>query len=472
MELNILNVKEILNKALKTGGDFAEIFVEDKKSFSLHISNKQVEGCQHSRIGGVGIRIRKNTSEIYGFCASYDPKELLKLAAKLSSNFKGEQTKFVRDMTFVPTKELDSSIIPHSKWSIQEKLDYLRKGEKAIYEYSNEIVNASCSLSESDQDITIYNSNGKYYKDTRVRTRVGFVALASFENTFESGAELPGIFGGLELLEQNNPEELGKKAATTAVNLVHAPLCPSGEMPVIIGNAFGGVLFHEACGHPLEANATARGLSVFANKLGKQIASPLVNAFDDGTIANGYGTLNIDDEGNPTTKNQLIKDGICTNFMIDELTSTMLKQKNPLSDPERYKVTGCSRRESYRYAPTTRMTNTYIDNGTSTKEEIIQNTKKGIYCVSFTGGQVDPSTCKFNFSASEAYLIEDGKITTLVRGAGIIGYGHEVLMNIDMIANDLEIRAGMCGASSGSCPVTVGQPTLRVSKLTVSGSGN
>lgn len=470
--LKTIDCKAILNAALKTGADFAEIYAEHTQSLGTTLRFRQVEPTAQSIEAGVGIRIIKNDIQVYGRIASFDKKELIKLATKLSLNFQGQQSIFVRDMKDIKTKTLDSSVKPHSSLTLKEKIDLLKTAENAIYSYSNEIVNAMCALREADTHVEIYNSYGRIVKFDKIHTRVVISATASYNGTFESNSFSPGYTKGLEILDDINFEERGREVAKNAVDLVHAPDCPSGEMTVILGNKFGGVLFHEACGHPLEANSIARKLSVYSNKLGDKIASDIVTAIDDGTIEGAYGYIPFDDEGNEPTKNVLIKDGVLNNFMIDNLSSSMLVKQNPGVDKEKFNQTGSCRRESYKYAPTTRMTNTYIANGTSTVDEIIKATKKGLYCVSFTGGQVTNSTNKFNFSVSLAYLIENGEIKNLVKGAGLIGYGYEILPKIDMIANDLELAAGTCGASSGQIPVTVGQPTLRISSITVAGSGN
>jgi TldD protein len=235
-------------------------------------------------------------------------------------------------------------------------------------------------------------------------------------------------------------------------------------MPVVLGNGWGGVLFHESCGHPLEGSAISHKTSPFTGKLGQTIATPVVNAYDDGTIPNAWGTEDMDDEGNAPTKNHLITDGVLTSYMLDRFTIRRIDSS--------LAPTGSCRRQNYRFIPTTRMTNTYIDNGTSTKEEIIASVKDGIYCVGFTGGQVDPSTDQFIFTSDLAYVIKDGKIDHLIKPVSLIGYGYEILQRITMVANDLDRAAGVCGAASGSCYVEVGQPTLLVSKILVGGGNN
>ena len=243
--------------------------------------------------------------------------------------------------------------------------------------------------------------------------------------------------------------------------MLTAKECPSGKMPVVIGNGWGGVLFHEACGHALEASSVAKGLSCFSGKLGEMIASPLVTAIDDSTIPQAWGSIDIDDEGNLGVKRVLIKNGKLTEFIVDDFNGRRMGREG----------NGACRRQNYRYCQTSRMSNTYIANGKSTPEEIIKATKLGIYTVGFNGGSVDPSTCEFNFGCSEAYIIRDGKICEPVKGATLIGHGDEILKKIDMVGNDLDLGQGMCGAASGSIRTNVGQPTIRISEVTVGGRG-
>ena len=237
--------------------------------------------------------------------------------------------------------------------------------------------------------------------------------------------------------------------------------CPSGKMPVIIGNGFGGVIFHEACGHSLEATSVAKGLSVFSGKKGTKIASSIVSAVDDGTILGAWGSGNIDDEGNKTQRNLLIKNGILNSYLVDNFNGRRMGEKG----------NGATRRQSYKFEPTSRMSNTFILPGKSTPEEIIAATKFGLYAKSMGGGSVNPATGEFNFAVNEGYIIEDGKIAYPVKGATLIGSGKDTLLKIDMVGNDLKRAQGMCGSSSGSIPADVGQPTIRVSEMTVGGRG-
>ena len=267
---------------------------------------------------------------------------------------------------------------------------------------------------------------------------------------------------GLEFFEEVTPEETGREAARIALVNLQAKDCPSGKMTVIIDNAFGGVIFHEACGHALEASSVAKNQSVFAGKLGTQIAASCVTAVDDGTIPNAWGSQNIDDEGNFQKKRVLIKDGILTSYMIDRLNGRRMGMES----------TSSSRRQSYRYEPTSRMSNTFICEGTSSFDELFEGVEKGLYAKKMGGGSVNPQTGEFNFAVKEGYMIENGKITYPVKGASLIGNGRDILMNIDRVCSNLERGQGMCGSSSGSIPTDVGQPAIRVTSITVGGTAN
>ena len=278
----------------------------------------------------------------------------------------------------------------------------------------------------------------------------------------ETGFEGPGCQEDISFFRSKvQPRKLARKAAETALLMLTAKECPSGKMPVVIGNGWGGVLFHEACGHPLEASAVSRGLSCFAGKEGQLIASPIVSAVDDSTIPSAWGSIDIDDEGNLGTKRVLIKDGVLVDFMIDDFNGRRMGREG----------NGSCRRQNYKFCPTSRMSNTYIDNGKSNPEDIIKATKLGLYAVSFNGGSVDPTTGEFNFGCSEAYIIRDGKVAEPVKGATLIGKGEDILKKIDMVGNDLALAQGMCGAASGSIRTNVGQPTIRISEILVGGRG-
>ena len=463
MKLSRALAIEILNAGLATGADYAEIYYQDNQSHSYTRRYKKVYSVTGGRTSGIGIRIIKGVKLVYGYTSNLSKKSLLELASSLALGFEGERVLTVTSLKEKKFAQMNPIKIPHSSWNVEKKLSYLEEGEKVAYAVSDKIQDVLTRLMEEDEHVEIYNSDGIYTSDERTRTRLACAAFATDGTQFQQGFVGPGVSKGLEFLEETDFKAVCKETAETAVELLSAPEGPSGEMPVVLGNYFGGVLFHEACGHPLEGCAIARGTSPFADKLGKKIASDVVTAIDDGTIENGWGSESVDDEGITPTKNVLIKDGVLVSYMVDRYNGRRINGG--------MKPTGCCRRESYRYLPTTRMTNTYIDNGSSTPEEIIASVKNGIYCKGFNGGQVDPSTDQFIFTSDVAYLIKDGKIDHMIKPVSLIGYGYEILPRITMVGNDLSRAPGVCGSSSGSCYVEVGQPTLLISKILVGGAG-
>ena len=285
-------------------------------------------------------------------------------------------------------------------------------------------------------------------------------SVAEKDGETQTGIFGPGRLMGLEMFDDVvDPVEVGREASRQAVAMVSAGYCPAGVMPVAIGNGFGGVIFHEACGHSLEASAVAYGQSQFVGKLGEVVANPKVTAIDDGTIPNAWGSINFDDEGTPSTRNVLIENGVLKSYMIDKFNGRRMGMKS----------TGASRRQSYQFTPTSRMTNTYIAPGTDSFDDIISSMEYGLYARSLGGGSVNPTTGEFNFAVNEGYMVRNGKIAEPVRGASLVGKGSEIIKNIDMVSDNLELGQGMCGSSSGSIPVNVGQPMIRVSSITVGG---
>ena len=452
---------EVLNIALSNGGDFAEIFVEETHSATYLVDNGKTQPPSTGLSYGAGIRILNNLQSVYGHTSDLSRKGLLKLAHSLSASQKGTRSVEVtnlREVRVAENHQLEKSV---ETLNVQEIIGKLKLANGTIKNYDPQIVRSVTGLLTEVRNIAIFNSEGNMFEDKQDRVRMFFQAVAMAPGSFETSFAGPGAHEGFEYIESLDLEQIATEVADLAIRKLSAADCPSGKMPVVIGNGFGGVIFHEACGHPLEASAISKGLSPFTGKIGKQIAHPAVTAIDDGTIRNGWGSNNIDDEGNKTQKLVLIKDGILQNYMVDRFNGRRMNAEN----------TGAGRRENYQYEPTSRMSNTYIAAGPHTPEEIISSVKLGLYAKSLGGGSVNPATGDFNFACDEAYIIRDGKIAELVKGASLIGTGADVLMKIDMVANDLARAQGMCGAESGSIPVDVGQPTIRVSEITVGGNG-
>lgn len=452
-------VKEVLKIALSTGCDFSEIFVEDRKDNVITMIGGKVERSNSGRTYGAGIRVFNGNNSIYGYTNDTSKKNLIKLAKDIATSISGIDKNLDIKLVKEDVKNLNPIKILPESINKTEKIKWLKLACDSAKEYSNEITQVTGRYLDYVQDILIANSEGIFKKDRRVRTRLLVSAIASFNGEMQTGSQDIGAYKGMEIYNTENLEKIGFEAAKIATTMVHAELCPSGKMDVIIDNGFGGVIFHEACGHGLEATSVAKGTSVYSSKLGEKIASEVVTAIDDGTIENGWGSFNINDEGELPKKNILVENGILKNYMIDKIGARRMNMKQ----------TGAGRRESYKYAPTSRMTNTYIAPGKSTNDEIIATTKYGLYAKIMGGGSVNPATGDFNFAVLEGYMIRDGKIAEPVRGATLIGTGLEVLQNIDMVGKELAFGQGMCGSSSGSIPAWVGQPMIRVKNITVGG---
>ncbi len=452
--------QKVLSKCLITGGDFAEIFEEDCISNSISLIDGKVENALGGRSYGVGIRIFKGLKSIYAYTNDNSISGLLDTAYKaaIALGELKENKSVILNNSYTFNNIHNIKIYPNVV-NYQKKIEVIKQAYNGAKNYNNEISQVSASYMDKDQKILVANSEGLYTEDRRVKTRLAVSAIASKDNENQTGFEGPGAYKGFELFESIDPEYYGREAARTAHTMLHARNCEAGRMMVAIDNGFGGVIFHEACGHSLEATSVAKGNSVFSNKLGQQIASTKITAIDDGTIPNYWGSINIDDEGNPGRKNILIENGILKSYMVDKLNGRRMNMS----------PTGNSRRQSYKFAPTSRMTNTYIAAGDDKPEDIIKSISYGLYAKKMGGGSVNPVTGEFNFAVAEGYIVKNGVIQEPVRGASLIGKGSEVLMDIDMVGNNLEQAQGMCGSSSGSIPVNVGQPMIRVKEITVGG---
>ena len=449
----------VLAEALKTGGDFAEIFLEDRLNNNISMLSGKVQSVNSRRLHGAGVRVFSGLQGVYVYTNDTTLAGLLACAKRAALAVKGEK--------YYSAEDLKWTDVPNIHF-IQEMPDQVKNARKvakmkeaqAVLSAEPEIVQGSIGYMDSVQRVWIANTEGLFTTDTRVYTRMNVAAIASNGTENQTGGVSPGGMQGFEIFNTKiDPEAMAKEAAQQARTMLHAPVCPAGTMPVVIDNGFGGVIFHEACGHSLEATSVAVGNSEFCGKLGQKVAADCVTAIDDGTIPNEWGSLNIDDEGTPTTKLVLIENGILKNYMIDKLNARRMNMP----------ITGSGRRQGYMFAPTSRMRNTYIAAGNDDNDEIIATMGDGLYAKKMGGGSVEPTTGKFNFAVSEGYLVKDGKIVHPVRGASLIGRGSEILPLIDRVGKDMQMAQGMCGSISGSIPTNVGQPMIRVSSMTVGG---
>lgn len=452
-------LSDLLSVAVSTGGDFAEVFAEREHLTRINYVSGKVEAIRDQVISGVGIRVFCGTKTYYASTSDTSREGLLACAAAVAGAAGEGQGR--RHISLTPDVVVNRQIIKHYPDDVptREKTDILRAACGAASALDEKIVQVEGSYLDTDRAILVANTEGLCREDRKVRTRLAVSAVASGGGENQSGFFGPGGGVGVEFFDTVTPQYIGERAAKQALTGLSAVYCPAGTMTVAIENGFGGVIFHEACGHSLEATSVGIGASQMAGKLGQQIANPKVTAIDDGTIVGGWGSFNIDDEGTPATKNVLIENGILKSYMIDRLGSRRMGMP----------MTGCGRRENYTFEPTSRMSNTFIANGPDKNEDIIASMEYGLYAKEMGGGSVNPLTGEFNFSVKEGYIVRNGKICEPVRGAALIGTGAEILQDIDMVGQNLATGQGMCGSSSGSVPTDVGQPLIRVRKITVGG---
>ncbi len=453
-------VKEALGIALSTGADYAEVFAEHTNQKAIQMVSAKVEKIEDAVIAGVGIRVFKGTRCVSGSASSLERGAVLACARRVADAL-GTGSALISDIILRERRFGDIHPVKMVPSSVENayKIGFLKEACLAAKNYHENISQVTGSFLDVDHNIMIATSEGLFAEDRQIRSRIAVSAIASKDGENQTGSCSPGARMGMELFEKFPAREVGIEAARQAMTLINAGYIEAGVMPVAIENAFGGVIFHEACGHALEASGVALGQSVFCGKMGQQIANEKVTAIDDGTIPNGWGSINIDDEGTPAQKNVLIEKGILKSYMVDKLNGRRMGMAS----------TGNSRRQSYKYEPTSRMTNTYIAAGDDEDKDIISSIEYGLYAKKMGGGSVNPLTGQFNFSVAEGYIVRNGVICEPVRGASLIGKGSDILMNIDMVGKNLDRGQGMCGASSGSIPTDVGQPLIRVSSITVGG---
>ena len=455
-------MSELIAIVLHGGADFAEVYAEYSKDNRISYADKKIETVANKIISGVGIRGFLGTRTFFASTTDLTPSGLRACAQRVAQAV-GHPVDRIEDFSLVERINTNIHPIRTNPFDVSAKVrcDLVRTAADASWNAGEQIIQVSGMLLTNDKSFVVANSEGLYTSDRQIRTRMMVNAIASDGSQNQQGMASPGRQMGLEVFEmpQFTPEKIGAEAARQALVNLKAIPCPSGQMTVAIASGFGGVIFHEACGHSLEAACVGIGMSQMCGKMGQQVAGTKVTAIDDGTIPNAWGSCNIDDEGKPMQKRVLIENGILKSYMIDRLGERRMGLPS----------TASGRRQSYSFEPTSRMTNTFIANGPDKNEDIIASIENGIYCAAMGGGSVNPFTGDFNFAANEAYLVKNGKICEPVRGASLIGNGGDIIMNIDMVGQDMETAQGMCGSSSGSIPTDVGQPLIRVSEITVGG---
>lgn len=459
------DLQNYISEALSNGGDYADLYFEYVATSSISLDESIVKSATQGVTMGVGIRVIAGERTGYAYSDDLSPDKIRK-AARVAAHIAKGPSEIVKTPLEEGTgkRNLYPVLVAPTETSLTERVDLVKRADKAAREADPRIVQVQASYVDNLRHVLVATSEGKLSFDRQPIARMGVAALARDGN----GVPQRGYSGGggrvaLEyFLTEKTPEYFAKEAVRQALVQLEAKPAPAGEMTVVLGPGWPGILLHEAVGHGLEADFNRKGTSAFSGRIGEQVASPLCTVVDDGTIANRRGSLNVDDEGQPTQSNVLIENGVLRGYLQDKLSSRILKSES----------TGSGRRESYQHIPMPRMTNTFMLAGESDPAEILRSVKKGLYCTNFGGGQVDITSGNFVFSASESYLIEDGKLTQPVRGATLIGNGPEALKYVSMVGNDLKLDEGIgiCGKEGQSVPVGVGIPTIKLDRMTVGGT--
>ncbi len=452
-----------IHRALRHGGDFAEVFVEDRRSLGLSLEDRRVERAAGGREAGFGVRLTSGDRTYYSHSDDLSEADLQRAADTVSAALRaGAGGAQVTNLGALHEAGVTADItVPPASVATSVKAGLLRAADEAARSVGPAVSQVIAGYLESRQRLLVANSYGALVADDRTRLRFTVSVVARRDGVIQTGYDSLGKSLGFEILDEGVVQALARSAAGKAVTMLDARPAPTGPMAVVMGNGFGGTLFHEACGHGLEADGIAKGSSIYEGKVGDVVASAIVNAYDDGTIAGEWGSAAVDDEGAPTQKTVVIEEGRLRGFLYDGLRAR----------EEGVGQTGNGRRQSFRHVPIPRMTTTCIAPGEATADEIVAATDRGFYAKSLAGGQVEPASGNFVFGVAEGYLIEHGRITAPLRGATLVGNGIDVLKSIDMIASDFEVRSGICGKDGQSVPVGTGQATLRIAAMTVGGTG-
>lgn len=455
-------LEQVLEAALAEGGDFADIFMERKLTTGIKCEDNRVERINSGTDLGAGVRVISGEATSYAYTNDLSLSGLLQVAGVAAKAARGGRNKAPIKVTrSVPAVDFSVELSPDTV-PVADKVEQVSRANRAARETNPAVKQVSVVYGDVIQEVTVANSEGLFVEDRRVRSRFVVNAVAAAQGHMQTGYEALGGTAGFELLRRNSVEELAKTAAQRAVMLLTADPAPAGKMPVVMTSEAGGTMVHEACGHGLEADLIQKGLSVYAGKIGRQVAAPQVTVIDDALVPGKYGTCRIDDEGRAGQKKVLIEKGMLRGYMYDYLTARK----------DRCSSTGNGRRESYREKPIPRMTNTYIAPGGDDPEKIIRNTPYGLLVRKMGGGQVNTTNGDFVFDVAEGYLIQEGEIVKPVRGATITGNGPAALNMVDMVGNDLGFAIGTCGKEGQGAPVSDAQPTLRIKELIVGGTAS
>jgi TldD protein len=453
-------VQRVLKESMVRGADFAEVFVEDRMSASASLDQRRIQELSSARSRGAGVRVV--VGETTGFAHTADLSESgLLAAARAAAAVAREARGGVREVSLETLRDYPSRAeVSPSSVPKAHKIDLMMRADEVARASADAISQVQVGLSDSTRRFLVANSEGVFAADDQVRTRFAVSCVANGDGGMQTGYRPLAATRGFEYLTPESVEEAARGAAQQALTKLSARPAPSGDLPVVLAGGSGGILFHEACGHGLEADAIMKQASVYAGKVGEQVASSLVTLVDDGTMTGEWGYLAVDDEGRPGARNVLIENGVLTDYMWDYLRARK----------EGRTSSGNGRRQSYQHLPMVRMTNTYLLAGEADADEIVAQTPRGVYVAQLGGGQVNTATGDFVFGATAAFMIENGRITTPLRDCNLIGNGPEILKRVDAVATDFSTMPGTCGKDGQQVPVGCGQATLRLSGITIGGT--
>ncbi len=455
-------IEELLSAALSRGGDFAEVYIQRSKSTSIPLEERKIRSAE-MRVGqGVGIRVLSGEKTGYAYSDRLDMGSLLESARTAAYIAAGPSVERPVNVTAQLAPDYYTVRVDPASYPVAEKISLVKRANKAAYAYDHRIKQVDVSFSDIEREIIVANSDGLWIGDLQTMVRIRVSCLAAQKGISRTGSYGGGGRIGMEWFDRVSPEDVAREAARVAVVQLDAVPAPAGCMPVVIKNAWGGVLLHEAVGHGLEADFIRKGMSIYTGRVGEKVAADVCTLVDDGTVPNARGTINIDDEGTPGQRNVLVENGVLKGYMTDRLNGKLLGLP----------LTGNGRRQSYHDYPIPRMTCFFMEAGDSDPEEIVKSVDRGVYAAYFSGGQVDITNGNFTFSITEGYLIENGKLTAPIRGATLVGNGPDILTKITMVGSDRALDPGIgdCGKAGQAVPTTVGMPTVKVSEMTVGGT--
>jgi TldD protein len=454
-------VAEVLRAARTRGGDFAELFVEERIGLSVRLDDGKVEELTTGMDRGAGVRVGQETSFGYAYSNRLDRDSLLQAAEAAAASTSGGAAGEVRDLSTLEPAVVHEAVREAASASSADKVAWVRGADDAARALSPEVRQVTAVYADSVPRSPVATAGGRWVEERRPRVRLFVTVVASRDGIIQTGMHGPAGLAGLEFIEANGPAATAEVAARRAVTMLDSQPAPAGEMAAVLAPGMGGVLFHEAVGHPLEADIVDKEASVYRGRVGEVLAAEILNGVDDATVPNAWGSFSFDDEGAPAQRTVLFENGVLRGWLYDRLRA----------DKDGVPSSGNGRRQSYAHPPIPRMTNTYILNGAASADELVASTERGVYVTALAGGQTNPATGDFVFGCSEAYLIEHGRVGSPVRGANLIGRAIEVMSRVDGIADDFDIWPGTCGKDGQMVPVGSGSPSLRVSRITIGGTG-